>query len=205
MPLSDCTGWGPTARFSHNISEFHVDPEVLKDFLSRLMANEILEGYQARLRCKDGSIKEVLIDSNGLWIDDRFIHSRCVTRDITEALRNERRRTSQYTVARVLSEADSIEQASVLLLEAICEADHWEVGALWSVDQAAGELRCMNTWHASRAGVTEFVKATRSIRFKPGVGLPGRVWQSGNPAWLVDVVADPNFPRAPVALREGLH
>ena len=36
------------------------------------------------MRCKDGSIKDVLITSSVLWEDGKFIHTRCFTRDITD-------------------------------------------------------------------------------------------------------------------------
>src|SRR5262249_15554274 len=50
-----------------------------------------------------------------------------------------------------------------------------------------------------------FIEASRQQRFDPGVGLPGRVWSTGQPTWITDVVADGNFPRFPCAKGEGLH
>src|SRR5207249_5194858 len=44
------------------IADFHADEDVICDILKRLRAGEKLEEYPARLRCKDGSIRDVLID-----------------------------------------------------------------------------------------------------------------------------------------------
>ena len=67
----------------HHISKFHADATVIDDILKRLSCGECLQGYEARLRCRDGSIKHVLISSNVLWEDGKFIHTRCFTRDVT--------------------------------------------------------------------------------------------------------------------------
>jgi PAS domain S-box-containing protein len=75
----------------HHIAEFHADKPVIDDILGRLAKAETLRNYEARLRCKDGSLREVLINSNVLWEDDKFVHTRCVTRDITDRRRAEER------------------------------------------------------------------------------------------------------------------
>jgi signal transduction histidine kinase len=46
---------------------------------------------------------------------------------------------------------------------------------------------------------------TRDGHFAPGVGLPGRVWASGEPAWISDLDSDDNFPRREAAVRDGFH
>ena len=77
-------GYAPDEYIRHNITEFHTDIDIINDYLQRLKRNETLRNCEATLRCKDGSFRYVQIDSNALWEDGRFIHSRCFTRDITE-------------------------------------------------------------------------------------------------------------------------
>lgn len=77
-------GYTPDEYIGHHISEFHVDGNKINDILNRLGNQETLTQCEAALRCKDGSIKIVSINSNVLWENGRFIHTRCFTSDITE-------------------------------------------------------------------------------------------------------------------------
>lgn len=126
-------------------------------------------------------------------------------RDITERKRGERRRAAKFAVAQVLTRASTAAAALDGVLEAVCESVDWDVGAIWEVDRPAGVLRCVRFWHKRNVAVPEFAAATWQKRFERGVGLPGRVWSNGVCAWIPDVVADTNFPRASIAAREGLH
>jgi len=116
-----------------------------------------------------------------------------------------RRLTAEYVAARALAESATLAEAAGRVLQAICEALGWDYGALWHVDADSGVLRCVETWHVPAVAVPEFEAASRLTTFTRGIGLPGRVWTSGEPAWVPDVVTDSNFPRAAVAGREGLH
>lgn len=80
----DLLGYSREEYIGHNIREFHADQKVIHDLLSRLMNKESLKNYEARLKCKDGSIRYVLINADVLWENGKFIHTRCFTRDITE-------------------------------------------------------------------------------------------------------------------------
>jgi PAS domain S-box-containing protein len=84
----DFLGYTPREYIGHNIQEFHVDQPVIADILIRLKNNEKLKGCRARLRCRDGSIRYVSISSSVYRQNGRFIHTRCVTLDVTEQERN---------------------------------------------------------------------------------------------------------------------
>ncbi len=79
----DMLGYSKEEYIGHHISEFHVQEEKISDILRRLNCNETLSHYESELRCKDGTIKVVQINSNVFWEDGKFIHTRCFTVDVT--------------------------------------------------------------------------------------------------------------------------
>jgi two-component system, sensor histidine kinase and response regulator len=118
--------------------------------------------------------------------------------------RMEARLAAQYQTARALAESATLAEAIPRILQAICESLEWELGIMWNVDHSAGALRFLESWHATGREFAEFEVLSRRITFVPGTGLPGRVWASRKPAWIADVPEDANFPRAAVAVKEGL-
>src|SRR5581483_3681878 len=83
-------GYGREEYVGHHIAEFHADPAVIADILARLHRGEKLYDYPARMKCKDGSIKDVVIDSSVLWDEGRFVHTQSFTRDVTYERRAQR-------------------------------------------------------------------------------------------------------------------
>jgi PAS domain S-box-containing protein len=76
-------GYAREEYVGRNIAEFHADARVIDDILRRLKNNEELHEVEARLRCKDGTIRYVSINSSVYREDERFVHTRCVTLDLT--------------------------------------------------------------------------------------------------------------------------
>jgi PAS domain-containing protein len=70
-----------------NVSDFHAEPGTIADILRRLKSGEKLDKYPARLRTKEGTIRDVLITSSVRFKDGEFINTRCFTVDVTEAKR----------------------------------------------------------------------------------------------------------------------
>jgi PAS domain S-box-containing protein len=112
---------------------------------------------------------------------------------------------AEHAVARSLAETIDPRDALAGTLTAIGESLEWRWGAVWEPDSDRPEtLRCVETWRAVGADAAELETVTRSIALVAGEGLPGRVWRSGEPAWIADVLDDENFPRVAAARLAGL-
>ena len=89
----DLLGYAREEYVGRHISRFHVDRDAIDDALARLLRGDSLKRFPARMRCKNGSIRKVLIDSNSLWERGRFVHSRCFLFDVTDQRREEETRS----------------------------------------------------------------------------------------------------------------
>jgi PAS domain S-box-containing protein len=124
--------------------------------------------------------------------------------DITERKRAEQRLLTQHRATQILAEAETLEEAAPQLLKVVCECLDWDLGALWQTDRQEGVLRCVGFWRRASVEVPRFETATRETAVRPGYGFAGHVWLSREPAYFSDFGRDTHFPRAPIALAEGL-
>ncbi|MCF6149333.1 MAG: PAS domain S-box protein [Candidatus Kuenenia sp.] len=89
------------------------------------------------------------------------------------------------------------------VLSRICEATEWVYGDAWLPSSDRNYL-VWNQAYCQSEKLEIFKEKSKSLSFPPGVGLPGRIWASGKPAWILDVTCDTNFPRTPIARECGL-
>src|SRR2546426_9162762 len=102
-----------------------------------------------------------------------------------------------HFIADAANGATSIESALQVAIDQICAYTAWPVGHAYIVtDGTPRTLRTTSLWHLDDPQrFAPFRDVTEETDLPPGVGLPGRVFESGKCAWIVDVTEDSNFPR----------
>lgn len=110
-------------------------------------------------------------------------------------------------VTRKANQSSSVEDTMRFAVEAICRHTGWPFGNAYVIaDRSGRNLLPMSIWHADDAeGLRNFIDLTLKSAFEAGIGLPGRVLETGAAVWISDVTGDPNFPRVDAAQRAGLH
>ncbi len=111
---------------------------------------------------------------------------------------------SQRALTAQLLEADSLDQVASGFLSTVAEPLRWEAGAIWEVPVEAPALRFVSGWSVPGLDAEPLWRLSRELSFEPGIGLPGRAWETGEAVWIADVACDPDFPRQPAAVELGL-
>ena len=103
-----------------------------------------------------------------------------------------------YRIADAANEATVPDDVLLFALDEVCAYMEWPIGhAYIERVRGSGELVSTGLWHLDKPEVaSDFRQLTERTRFKSGIGLPGRVYGTGQPAWIPDVNEDSNFPRA---------
>ena len=109
-------------------------------------------------------------------------------------------------IAVASNETRAVDETLFFCLGRICEFSGWPLGHLYlTADNPSEGLVPTQFWHVDKPGQFEtFQKITLETPLEEGIGLPGRVLISGQPAWIIDVTKDSNFPRAQLAQDIGV-
>jgi len=75
----------PHEYFGKSITDFHLDPDVIEHILKTLVGGGMLDAYPARLKASNGDVAYVLINSNVYTKDEKFVHTRCFTMQISKS------------------------------------------------------------------------------------------------------------------------
>ena len=163
-------------------------------------------GNHTILIAKDGTQRP--IDDSAAPIRDKaagIIGVVLIFRDITERDRSEQHRNTRLAATHALNEAVGSDDATSGILRAVCENLGWDVGFYWAVNPSGESLVCTQGWHKPTLPVAAFEEASFSLLFEKEAGFPGRVWSTGKPLWLLDVMDHAEFPRAASAAKYDLH
>lgn len=119
-------------------------------------------------------------------------------RDITQRkqaeYRTTRRRLETHLVhqaASLSSDAQSLEGALQNCIEVMCSITGWPAGHALLVDVSKNVLSSTDIWHLADEETYRGLRdASRTKSFRPGEGLPGRIWRQGEAVWTTDLADD---------------
>jgi PAS domain S-box-containing protein len=194
-----------SARYEWWLKSLHPED---RDRVLALVSRGMTEGgYTAeyRIRHKDGTYRwvednnRVIRDASGQPADAVGVWT-----DVTERKQAEQRLAAHHAITQALAESSTLAEAAGKILQIVCQKLQWDLGELWTLDRTSNRLRCVEIWHPPSTEFKEFVTVSRQTTFAVGEGLPGRVWQSGQPLlWNADV-GESGMTRKALAMRIGL-
>ena len=198
----DLLGYGRDEYLGRHIAEFHADPAAIEAILERLGRNEQVSNYEARLRCKDGSIRHVLISSNVYFENGEFIHTRCFTSDITERKQAEIVIGGQKRALELIVEGAPLAVVLETLVRTIEERSvHGALASVLLLDDDGLHLR-----HGAAPSLPEsYRRAVDGLAIGPAAGSCGTAAHRRAPVIVTDIATDPLWDGyRELALQHGL-
>ena len=200
-------GWSAAEAIGRNLGDLIVPPSLREAHhrgLRRFNAEGIARVLDKRLELtglrRDGSevpveLSITLVSREG---NDAFIG---FVRDISGRREAEAQLEYQVRESRLMLQLSELaasdepfDEALVATLDAICELAEWPVGHAFIISDQEAITSGLWSTGAARAAPA-LVKATEKMDFQAGVGLPGRVFETGKPLWISEAGTDEKFLR----------
>jgi PAS domain S-box-containing protein len=198
----DLLGYTQGEYLGRHLAEFHVDRAAMKAILERLHRNEQLNNCEARLRCKDGSIRHVLVSSNVYSENGEFIHTRCFTSDITGRKQAEIVIGGQKQALELIAEGAGLETVLETLVRTVEQRSvHGAIASILLLDDDGLHLR-----HGAAPSLPEsYNRAIDGLIVGAAAGACGTAAQRRGAVIVTDIASDPLWEGyRELALRHGL-
>lgn len=160
--------------------------EIHDQIRKHLNEGKIYKTEQLFDKRKDGSEFQLSSTFYPIRQDDRNMFYVQIEHDITARKIKEKFKTMHINIALLLAASENIFDAVPRTLEYLCEGTGWEIGELWLLSHDNREMQYIGAWHSPNLNVKEYIDKTTIKTFIRGKGLPGRVWQTGKPAWYIN-------------------
>jgi PAS domain S-box-containing protein len=219
------TSWNPAAERLYGYTAGEVlgrpifllvppdQPDEVPVLLARVKLGEFVAGYETKKLAKGGRLIDVSLTMSPIrGPGGELIGASTVARDETERRRTDEALRRNNTLVELLrgaatasNEASSFEEAMRTCLSLMRDRLGIPLGRVYLVPEGAQEAVSTDICYSGDPGkFDEFARATDSIRFASGVGLPGQALDRGEPVWVEDVREEPGFLRAEAARRCGI-
>ena len=156
-------------------------------------------------RHRDGREVPLALSFREIAADGRRLFS-AIVRDVTDRKRAEDERRLLHATTRSVAAADTFFDGLQAAITEVSDATEWAYGEAWVPTEEGTHLERTDAAYTVSAAYESFKQISRVTSFAAGEGLPGRVWESGEPVWMENVAAlGPDaFPRTDDAEAVGL-
>lgn len=111
-----------------------------------------------------------------------------------------------YRAVTMAENTKSYHQAVQRCLEIVGQMTGWPIGhAYWLPEPGNAALQSSSLWTIEGPeSLGGFREESEELRFEKGVGLPGSIWESDRPVWIVNAQVDPMCVRGELCVQYSL-
>ena len=111
-----------------------------------------------------------------------------------------------YEMTKAIVTSKDFHSALEVVLKEVCSAIGWDIGEAWLPSPDGTALEYSHARYCSLNNLNRFESISRKQSFKKGIGLPGRVWSTGQIEWITDVTkgSQAQFIRNDIAKECGI-